>query len=128
MPDIRRGATKSLRGILAYQASTRQRGALIHSPPSNITGEPSNLVGVSSRGRISGRGRLRVRGISRGRSRAHRNVLSSRARVLDEHRSIVGEICEDDVIAMESEDISDREPMLADGNFMNVSHCVLFTM
>lgn len=107
---------KSLRGILAYQAAARQRGALIHSGK-------STLVGVSSRGRASGRG-VRVRGGSgsrRGRSHTGGNVpFINRADMLDEHRRIVSEICESDANEMELEGHFEDEPTLTDGNFINV--------
>lgn len=110
---------KSLRGILAYQAVARQKGALVHIPQSNATNESDVLIGVSSRGRVSGRGRVRVRGISRQRSRS-RSSSVSRAEMLIEHRRIVGEIYEDDTNVRPCGEYSNREPnlpALTEGNF-----------
>lgn len=112
--DKQKIVRKSLRGILAYQAVSRQKGALIHSQTSKIAGKSSTLVGVSSRG-VSGRGRVRVHGASR----KHIST-TNRAEMLDAHRRIVSEICESDEIKHEM--CSEREldsPALTNGNFMN---------
>lgn len=85
---------------------------------SNAECGESVIIGVSSRGRISGRGRVRVRGIGRGARSA-----IERAEMLDDHRRLVGEICEVDVMEPPREDsgCQFREvdlSTLTDGNFM----------
>lgn len=97
--------TKSLRGILAYQASRRQKGAFIHTAKSVIPGESYVLLGVSSRGQISGRGRFRGRG--RGGPSFRRTSASDRAEMLAEHSQIVENLCAED----ETMPVSNNEPM-----------------
>lgn len=98
---------KSTRGFFAYQAAARQRGALVYSPQSNVTNESNVVIGVSSRGRVSGRGRIRVHGIGR----------QSRAEMMDEHRRIVDELhaTTDEPVNREP-----NSPALTGGNFFNV--------
>lgn len=118
--------TKSLRGILAYEAAVRKRSGRISHEATKITGKKKILVGVSKRGRVSGRGRVRVRGISRGRYR--RRDFIDRTQMLEEHRRIVGEICEDN--STESESHPDHKPILptlSDGNCKNGFH-LLFSI
>lgn len=94
VPISQQPKSKSLRGILAYQASRRQKGAFIHTAQSDIPGESNVLLGVSSRGQISGRGRFRGKGS--GRSYFRRTSAISRADMLTEHRQIVEDLCAED--------------------------------
>lgn len=83
IPSTEKKRIPSLRGIMAYRASTRQRGSLIR------TGESNTVVGIMSRGRVSGRRcRSRSRGVSRG--------SASRTEMLESHRQFVEYIAEDD--------------------------------
>lgn len=102
LPSLPQPKSKSLRGVLAYQSSRRQKGAFIHTAKSNIPGESNVLLGVSSRGQISGRGRFRGR--VRGRSSTS---ASGRAEMLTKHRRIVEDLFAED----ETMPASNDEPM-----------------
>lgn len=112
---------KSLRGILAYQAATRQKGARLHIPRSNPASDSTVLFGVSSRGQLSGRGRVRVRGRQRGRSRTNSSGVS-RADLLSQHRRIVSDVIEANTIEGLDDEFPQIEPnlpVLTEGIFSN---------
>lgn len=115
-PNMPRSHRQSVRGILAYQGTTRQRGALVHTQKSPIAGTSSALVGVSSRGQMSGRRRQRISGFNRGRSRGR--GYARRIEMLDDHRRIVETLREDDTTEMPNVE-SSILPALNEGTFMN---------
>lgn len=115
-----RNPQSSLRGIMAFQSARRQKGAFVHTQQS-ITSS-SALIGVSSRGQVRGRRRARVSGSDRVSTRGRGYSFNSdRNEMLDEHRRIVQDLCEDDM-GMSDVAVIQRVstlPMLNEGSFIN---------
>lgn len=98
---------RSLRGFMRYQEVTRQRGGL------HIAGGSNDLIGISSRGQVSGR---RRRGRPLGPSGVGRSVM------LEEHRRIVQGLHEADSMSVPADLPLERGrniPQLNDGTSMN---------
>lgn len=85
----KKNRSQSARGFFRYREVTRQRGAL------HFAGGSNDLIGISSRGQVSGRRR---------RGRPFGSSTSRRSDMLQEHRRIVQDLNENDSIDVSADD------------------------